>query len=156
MKTILILLTSFFFFSAQAVDMEQLKAELKKRAEEHQAKVNARKETKAAAAQDLPAGLVCDASLRNGICYAFTGTANTDSKVAKGNEMACKFLRGQLKQAGICPSARLLGRCKVVGGQPKEYVLHYYMGGKLNLAKAQEDCANPKSGLHAQGAGEWM
>jgi hypothetical protein len=153
MGKILFIFSSLFIISAEAIDMEKLKTELKKRAEEHQAKQHAKKN---AAAGDLPPAPVCDASLRNGICYSFTGSAHSDSKASKGNEMACKLLRGKLIPASKCPDQRLLGRCKIAGGQPKEYVLHYYMSGKLNMSKAQQDCANAKSGLHAQGAGTWM
>ncbi len=146
MSKILFILASFVVISAEAIDMEKLKAELKKQA----------KKQGAAVPVELPPAPVCDASIRNGICYAFTGAAHADSKTAKGNEMACKLLRGKLVAASKCPDQRLLGRCKVAGGDPKEYVLHYYMTGKLNMSKAQQDCSNAKSGLHAQGAGVWM
>jgi len=135
-------------------DMEQLKAELKKRAEEHQAKMQQQRTTQSRA-QKLPPSPVCDASLRMGLCYAFTGANHTVEKTSKGNEMACKLFSSKLTPSATCPEQRLLGRCKVAAGTPQEYVLHYYTGGKLNKTKAEQDCANPKSGLHAQGAGQW-
>jgi len=135
-------------------DMEQLKAELKKPAEEHQAKVQQQRATQSRA-QKLPPSPVCDASLRVGLCYAFTGADHVVEKTAKGNEMACKLFSSKLTPSATCPEQRLLGRCKVAAGTPKEYVLHYYTGGKLDKTKAEQDCVNPRSGLHAQGAGQW-
>jgi len=124
-------------------DMEQLKAELKQQ------------RTTQSRAQKLPPSPVCDASLRVGLCYAFTGADHIVEKTSKGNEMACKLFSSKLTPSATCPEQRLLGRCKVAAGTPKEYVLHYYTGGKLDKTKAEQDCANPKSGLHAQGAGQW-
>ena len=104
----------------------------------------------------LPPAPVCDASVRTGICYAFVGSQHSDAKIAKGNEMACRLLRGKMVQASTCPDKKLLGRCRVSAGEPKEYILHYYQTAKINKAKAEQDCSNPKSGLHAQGAGQWF
>lgn len=132
----------------------QLPNSLGKRAEEHQAKMQQQRTTQSRA-QKLPPSPVCDASLRVGLCYAFTGADHIVEKTSKGNEMACKLFSSRLTPAATCPEQRLLGRCKVAAGTPKEYVLHYYTGGKLDKTKAQQDCANPKSGLHAQGAGQW-
>lgn len=155
MNKLVLIILSFFIVQAHAVDMDQLKAELKKRVEEHKAKEQEKKQNQNAA-NELPAAPVCDATISNGICYAFTGPGYADSKASKGNEMACKLLRGKLLPASKCPDARLIGRCKVAGSTPKEYVLHYYANGKMTSGKAQADCSNAKSGLHAQGAGVWM
>ena len=130
------------------------KAELKRPAEEHQGKMQQQR-TIQSRAQKLPPSPVCDASLRVGLCYAFTGADHIVEKTSKGNEMACKLFSSKLTPSATCPEQRLLGRCKVAAGTPKEYVLHYYTGGKLDRTKAVQDCANPKSGLHAQGAGQW-
>jgi hypothetical protein len=89
------------------------------------------------------------------LCYAFSGNENAQDKTKKGNEMACKLMRGQFLPSATCPSQNALGRCRVLAGQPKEYTLFYYSGGKINQDGAQSDCVNPKSGLHIQGAGEW-
>jgi hypothetical protein len=155
MAKFIFLLISICFVSAQALDMEKLKAELQKRAEEHKAKTQ-QNQAQAATTEQVPAATVCDASLRFGVCYAFTGSENASEKVSKGNEMACKLMRGKMAAASKCPENKLLGRCKVLGEQPKEYVLHYYSSGKMNKNKAEADCTNPKSGLHAQGAGRWF
>src|SRR5262245_13917026 len=125
-----------------------------KRAEEGQAKMQQQR-TIQSRTEKLPPSPVCDASLRVGLCYAFTGANHTVEKTSKGNQMACKLFGTELAPSATCPEQRLLGRCKVAANTANEYVLHYYSGGKLDRTKAEQDCADPKSGLHAQGAGKW-
>jgi hypothetical protein len=154
MTRIIFMLITFSFTLAYANNMDKLREQLQKAAAEHQAKLGQKRSV--ASTPAIPPAPVCDASIRNGICYSFTGSQHADSKTARGNEMACKMLRGKLVAASTCPEKRLLGRCRVSAGDPKEYILHYYSSGRLNKAKAEQDCANPKSSIHAQGAGQWF
>jgi hypothetical protein len=147
----------FAIQTAEAIDLKKLAEKLKAK-HEQKAPPPAAAPAGAQAAAPAPVAapsIVCDASAGNRLCYSFQGAENSVEKVSKGNQMACKFMRGRYLASNTCPSSNLLGKCTVLQGQPKEYSLHYYAGGKIDLAKAKEDCANPKSGLHAQGAGVW-
>jgi hypothetical protein len=101
--------------------------------------------------------IVCDSAQELRLCYAFSGKDNSEKNTNKGNEMACKFMRGRFLASSICSMEGALGKCTVLQGQPKEYTLYYYTGGKLNFdkASAERDCKNAKSSFHAQGAGVW-
>src|SRR4051812_34696800 len=50
------------------------------------------KKPEQAATQPAPS-IVCDSAASIHVCYAFSGSGNTDSKISKGNEMACKFMK---------------------------------------------------------------
>jgi len=50
----------------------------------------------------------------------------------------------------------VLGRCDLVKGSPEQYSLFYYQTNSVNQAVATKDCADPKSSLHSQGAGQWV
>ncbi|MBL7714397.1 MAG: hypothetical protein JNL01_02950 [Bdellovibrionales bacterium] len=119
-------------------------------------------------AKDLSPSLICDAAKKMGICYAFTGQKHVDDhaqgkeKAAKStkknqpicaNDFACKIMRGEYKEASTCPKEKALGRCLIKKGDPEEFTLFYYKGGKIK--DAQKDCADAKSSIHRQGAGEW-
>ena len=114
-------------------------------------------EKKAAAPAEATPSIICDSAATLHLCYAFSGTGNADSKASKGNEMACKFMKGRYLASSSCSTEGVLGVCTVLQGQPKEYKLYYHPGGKLNFNKesAEKDCKNAKSSLHAQGAGQW-
>jgi hypothetical protein len=101
--------------------------------------------------------IVCDSAQTIHICYAFTGTGNAEDKTAKGNQFACKFMKGRYLASSTCSTEGALGVCTVLKGQPKEYKLYYHPGEKTNFTKesAEKDCKNPKSSLHVQGPGEW-
>ena len=132
---------------------ENLKARIQQEAEKQKQKKADRQVASAPAA--MAPSLVCDAALSSlNVCYAFTGAGNTDSKSKKGNEFACKMMRGKLMESSLCPTERLIGKCTVLAGQPKEYSLFYYTG-RHTKSSAQADCRNPKSSIHVQGAGVW-
>ncbi len=107
--------------------------------------------------QPAAPSMVCDAMGSYAICYAFTGAGNSESNTQKGNEMACKLMKGSFAISSTCKTDGVLGKCAVLPKQPKEYTLYYYSGGpmKFTPASAETDCKNPKSSLHAQGAGQW-
>lgn len=126
----------------------------------------------APATGDLAPSLICDASKKIGICYAFTGQKHVDDhnkgkeKQAKagtsgakknspvsGNDFACKLMRGEYKEASTCPKEKASGRCLIKKETPEEYTLFYYSNGKVK--NAEKDCADAKSSIHRQGAGEW-
>ena len=98
---------------------------------------------------------ICNAQRSIGICYAFTGAEGSDAKKSKGNQMACKMMRGTWLGSATCLETAAYGRCTVLAGQPGEYSLYYYAGGKMTKEKAMADCADPKSSIHRQGAGAW-
>jgi hypothetical protein len=66
------------------------------------------------------------------------------------------MFKGVYSQEATCAGENLLGRCVIRQGQQDEYWLSYYAGGKIDLNRAKVDCQNPKSGIHAQGAGVWI
>lgn len=103
---------------------------------------------------EAKAGL-CDASGTVGLCYVFSGEKNKEQRAEKGNQMACRIVRGKFTPGGACPTAGRLGKCTIKAGTPEEYVLVYY-SGKFDTAKASADCGNPKSSIHIQGAGVWQ
>ena len=100
-------------------------------------------------------GGICDASSSVGVCFAFSGTEYADKQKNQGNLMACNLFRGQYRPIGSCSRDNVLGRCSIVQGTPGEYHLFYYETRNVNLQVATRDCADPKSSIHSQGAGQW-
>ena len=141
---VLIIACLFTASASHALDLNQLKSNLKEKLEKN----------KKHPVAEIPPTLVCDASAQAKLCYAFVGEENKN-KGRKGNEFACKLMKGQFTEPGSCPSEKALGRCDVATGQPKEYVLFYYSGGRITRSGAERDCVNAKSSLHVQGAGTW-
>lgn len=103
-----------------------------------------------------PRGGICDASASAGICIAFSGDNFVKPEAVRGNQMACNFFSGQYRPIGNCPQPQVLGRCDLVKGSPEQYSLFYYQTNGVNQAVATKDCADPKSSLHSQGAGQWV
>jgi hypothetical protein len=100
-------------------------------------------------------GGVCDASSTVGVCFVFSGTDYADTQKNQGNMMACRMFKGEFQPIGNCSEARVLGRCSIVKDTPQEYHLFYYDTRNVDLQVATKDCADPKSSIHAQGAGRW-
>lgn len=105
--------------------------------------------TAAAARMSTPAIDTCNAAQSAGICYQF-------SQVQKGNQFACKLLRGRYLASAGCPTVGALGTCSV-----KDYVLHYYPPTgpqarvQFNKKTAEADCLSASSPFHAKTAGTW-
>lgn len=102
-----------------------------------------------------PRGGLCDSSRATGICFVFSGTKYLNASEQMPNRMACNLLQGEFRPAGQCTPEGQLGRCTIAKGAPDEYMLYYYQNKNLDIRTAQQDCANPKSSIHIQGAGEW-
>jgi hypothetical protein len=134
------------FCISQSASAGSLKSFLKK--------LNKKETKRDPAAANLKPGIVCDASATMGLCYAFSGPKNNEKQSANGNQFACKLMKGRYVDSGLCPSVAM-GQCKVAAGKPDEYTLLYYSGKRMTAAQAKKDCTDPKSGLHAQGAGVW-
>lgn len=103
-----------------------------------------------------PRAGICDASESVGVCFAFTGENFLKPEVVRGNQAACRFFNGQYYPIGNCPEPKSLGRCDLVKGTPDSYHLYYYQNKNVDQAAATKDCADPKSSLHSQGAGQWV
>lgn len=140
--------------NAWAIDLGKFKNQIQSLQQniQHKSQNNPSTSTANASATHSP---ICNAVNTNKLCYAFTGPTNTDSKTAKGNEFACQILKGQYQPSGTCPTVGAFGKCAILKGQPKEYFLFYYEGGRFGALQARGECKNKKSSLHAQGPGDW-
>ncbi|NBV50432.1 DUF2799 domain-containing protein [bacterium] len=103
-----------------------------------------------------PRGGVCDAAESVGVCFVFAGDNYTKPDSARGNQLMCKLFNGQFHPIGNCPEPKVLGRCDLVQGSPDAYSLFYYQTRNVDYSAATKDCADPKSSLHNQGAGQWV
>lgn len=102
-----------------------------------------------------PRGGVCDASRSVGVCFSFSGENSAKPEMSRGNQLMCRLFKGQFYPIGNCPELNNLGRCDLSQGTPDAYHLFYYQTQNVNHAAATKDCADPKSSLHSQGAGQW-
>lgn len=102
-----------------------------------------------------PRGGVCDASSSVGVCFSFIGENSTNPDMLRGHQLMCRLFKGQFYPIGNCPEGGNLGRCDLSPGTPDAYHLFYYQTSNVNHAAATKDCADPKSSLHSQGAGQW-
>lgn len=142
------------FTTALSKGFSDYRAELA--AKEAERKVRELAAVKAAYFNLNPRGGICDASESVGVCFVFAGENFVKTEVNRGNQMMCKLFNGQYQPIGNCPETKAIGRCDLVKGSPDAYSLFYYQTKNVDYSAATKDCADSKSSLHNQGAGQWV
>lgn len=77
-----------------------------------------------------------------GFCNEFTGSQYTTPQV----QMACKA-QGVAFSAGLCPTDKLVGSCKVQAGAPLESMYRYYASFPGGVAAAEKQCSGLLKGV---------